>query len=70
MSFSVPAAIPRSHGIASQGGYLLSVLLALPLRQKKVEGRLALAARVPILSISVPEPLVVVREVPVEGPGG
>ena len=38
--------------------------------EEEVEGRLALTARAPILSISVPEPLVVVREVPVEGPGG
>jgi hypothetical protein len=31
----VPAADPRSQGIASDGGRSLSVFIALPLRQKK-----------------------------------
>jgi hypothetical protein len=35
-----------------------------------VEGRLTLIIRALILSISVLEPLIVVRKVPVEGPGG
>ena len=34
-SLFVPSAVPRSQGIATEGGSLLKVFIALPLQQKK-----------------------------------